>query len=227
MCKDKDVTISQDSGGRAAGRDYYEINYSSKIFKPYKGKIAYQKVHKNVLNWANIKHWLFFSLIISFGIASIVIAILIYSAKNIKIEIFELLYLYTKFFFLIISMSIILFLAKEWYFSGLKISINENEIVLHEKSGDKKINFSNIRSYLKMSDLIGYSIYVYHENKIFPYIEFSVQSVHNANTIEELLLNKIQDSSSSPKTQLQFMPCCMSILHKCREFRRRSVTMAL
>ena len=176
-------------------------NFYSLIFKPLKKEIKNQKVHKNVLNWANIKHWFFVSLISSFGIASIVIAILIYSSKNIEIGIYEL-YLYTKMFFFIISMFIIFFLAKDWYFSGLQISINENEIVLHEKSGDKKINFSDIRSYLKMSDLIGYSIYIYHENKIFPYIEFSVQSVHMANAIEELLLNKIQDSSSSPKTQL-------------------------
>ncbi|MDD2653016.1 MAG: hypothetical protein PHX44_08205 [Sulfurimonas sp.] len=174
--------------------------YSLKIIKPYKGKIENRKVHKNVLNWSNIAPLFFLSLIGSLSSASIIVAIpKIYFSKN--FEIYDLS-LFTLIFSIIILIIIILTLTKRWYFSGLQISINENEIVLHEKSGDKKINFSNIRSYLKMSDLIGYSIYVYHENKIFPYIEFSVQSVHMANAIEELLLNKIQDSSSSPKTQL-------------------------
>lgn len=174
--------------------------YSLKIIKPYKGKIENRKVHKNVLNWSNIAPLFFLSLIGSLSSASIIVAIpKIYFSKN--FEIYDLS-LFTLIFSIIILIIIILTLTKRWYFSGLEISINENEIVLHEKSGDKKINYSDIRSYLKMSDLIGYSIYIYHENKISPYIEFSVQSVHDANTIEELLLNKIQDSSSSPKTQL-------------------------
>lgn len=184
-----------ETGQDFSGAEIDTLNnfYSSKIFKPFKGKIENRKVHKNVLNWANIKGLLFVSLLSSFGIASIVIAILqIYSSKNIGIGIYEL-YLYTKMFFFIIFMFIIFFKFADWYFSDLKISINENEIVLHEKGDDKKINFGNIRSYLKMNDLIGYSIYIYGDDKIFPEIEFSVQSLHLANSIEELLLNKIKD----------------------------------
>lgn len=195
--------IAKNNGNNALnnfGTQLSNTFYNSLIFKPLKKEIKHQKVYKNVLNWANVKHYFFVSLISSFGVAGIVTAILqIYSLKNIGI--YEL-FLYTKMFFFIISMFIIFFLTKEWYFSGLRISINESEIVLHEKSSDKKINYSNIRSYLKMSDLIGYSIYVYHDNEIFPKIEFSVQTVHLANTIEELLLNKINNSSSFPKTQL-------------------------
>ncbi|MDQ1267726.1 MAG: hypothetical protein QG567_1497 [Campylobacterota bacterium] len=195
--------IEKNNGNNALNNFGTQVSntfYNSLIFKPLKKEIKHQKVYKNVLNWANVKHYFFVSLISSFGVAGIVTAILqISSLKNIGI--YEL-FLYTKMFFFIISMFIIFFLTKEWYFSGLHISINESEIVLHEKSSDKKINYSNIRSYLKMSDLIGYSIYVYHDNEIFPKIEFSVQTVHLANTIEELLLNKINNSSSFPKTQL-------------------------
>lgn len=182
-----------ETGQDFSGAEIDTLNnfYSSKIFKPFKGKIENRKVHKNVLNWANIKGLLFVSLLSSFGIAIFALAILkIYS--DIKIGMYEL-YLYTKMFFFIIFVPIIFFKSVQWYFSDLKISINENEIVLHEKGDDKKINFGNIRSYLKMNDLIGYSIYIYGDDKIFPEIEFSVQSLHLANSIEELLLNKIKD----------------------------------
>ena len=105
---------------------------------------------------------------------------------------------------LIFSMMIFIFLLflslLGKYRPKLNLEIEENQINIGEldKNGQYIANkfyntifYQDIRSFYKEKSLIGYSFHIYKINQLMPSFRFNTESIHIANSVEELLLSKI------------------------------------
>lgn len=91
--------------------------------------------------------------------------------------------------FLFLSILISLFWAIGTILGYIEITINENELKL-KSSKEQKIEFSKIRSFLKIDNMSSYSFYIYELNKTKPIFKFKIFSTHESLATEELLISK-------------------------------------
>ena len=84
---------------------------------------------------------------------------------------------------------------------SIRIGTIDSKKIFREDKYYKEIEFKEIRSIYKKKNLFGYTFYLYHINEIFPYIRFNTESIHVANTINELIAYKIMEDSSSEKKE--------------------------
>ena len=71
---------------------------------------------------------------------------------------------------------------------------SQSELILNESSlflKDVEIPYDKIRSILKRKTLIGYSIDIYKEDKIFPVVELDFLTIHEGNAVYELIISEI------------------------------------
>jgi len=84
---------------------------------------------------------------------------------------------------------------------SMKIGRMDSKNILREDKYYKKIEYKEIRSIYKKKNLFGYTFNLYHINHIFPYIRFNTESIHVANTINELITYKIIEGNSLDKKE--------------------------
>lgn len=158
--------------------------YSNKIFIPLKfeGKkeitiLAY----RNIFN--NFKLFSFSILTFIFIFASIFLAPFgVY--KNIFLFVNSIIYMFLIGMFIYL---VAFFILKLGY--KRKLMLTEKMLII--KNDNQMISYKEIRSIVKKSNFLSYSLYIYKRNEIFPYIQFDVDSMHEANAIYELITNNI------------------------------------
>jgi len=66
------------------------------------------------------------------------------------------------------------------------------------KYDDTILLYEDVRSVLKIKDLIGYSIFIYSVDEIFPVIEFNLETIHEANAMNDFIIQKIKAHPTNP-----------------------------
>lgn len=163
--------------------------YSSVIFKPMQiNKNIKLRVFHNFLNPIYLSH-LCFALFLSSFIAISLFNYLFEFQFSIK-EYF----LAVGFIFLLLSVFFLLLLFAMRYFPVIHLTIQKEEIILEQKGKNILIlKYSEMRSLLKMKDLIGYSINLYKIDEIYPYLSFNIENIHAANAIEQLIVSSLKN----------------------------------
>jgi len=96
-----------------------------------------------------------------------------------------------KGYFVAVFLCIILLLIKKFVGKKNYFTLEDDKVILKFKE-NIELNYFDIRSYLTVKALYGYSIYIYEIDKILPEIEFNIESIHEVNAIEEFLSYKLQ-----------------------------------
>lgn len=86
---------------------------------------------------------------------------------------------------------VIFFIIKHLPKYKRKLIFMDKSIHFKYKTGDKKIKYKEIRDVVKIKNLLSYSLYIYKIDNNYAYLEFDVDSLDDANSIEKLLINKI------------------------------------
>ncbi|MGE4511376.1 MAG: hypothetical protein AB7D43_09780 [Sulfurimonadaceae bacterium] len=179
--------VAQNFKGAAIG--YQNNFYSSIRVKPLQIKDTFQmSVYKNSINKIEVASLLFGALLLSLVY---LFFILILDIEPFSSEPFKSVF----FLFLIISGFFISLSFCSRYFSEMQLTINKDGFKLKKGKEDIALKYSEIRSLLKMKDLVGYSINIYKDNDIKPIISFNTECIHTANAIEELILYHITSRS--------------------------------
>jgi len=162
--------------------------YSNTQFKSFNQQsINKIKCHQNLLTISNIKNWTFF---IFFGISLLVF----FSDINSEIEYHPFISFVIAVIFISIPFIILSFIfAFVIQFSKYKtLSITEFGF----KFDEKILLFEDIRSVLKIKDLIGYSIFIYSIDEIFPVIQFNLETVHESNAMNDFIIKSIENKNN-------------------------------
>jgi hypothetical protein len=166
--------------------------YSSVIFKPMQiNKNIKLRVFHNFLNPIYLSH-LYFALFLSSFVAIALLNYLLGFQFNIK-EYF----LAVGFIFLLLSVFFLLLLFVMRYFPMMYLTIQKEEIILEQKGKNILIlKYNEMRSLLKMKDLIGYSINLYKIDEIYPCLSFNIENIHAANAIEQLITSSLKNEKT-------------------------------
>lgn len=77
------------------------------------------------------------------------------------------------------------------------LTIQKEEIILEQKGKNILIlKYNEMRSLLKMKDLIGYSINLYKIDEIYPCLSFNIENIHAANAIEQLITSSLKNEKT-------------------------------
>ena len=188
-----DIQKIEDNHGQIAqnvsgDQIYKQINnfYSSIIFKSLQIKNELKiKVFHNFINKIDLSRLIFSAFLSSFFVVLFFIYYLGFEPNIIEF----LQSVVFVFFILSIFFTAILFFMR--YFPALYLVIHKNKIELKQKNKEVTIKYDEIRSILKMKDLVGYSIYIYKKDELYPYISFNTECIHTANALEQLIINKV------------------------------------
>lgn len=193
MGKNEGITITQGKKGRAAGRDFIENNfYSSVLFKPLKieGELK-RKVFHDYINKIEVVRLTSMTFIVSFFMTIFYVYFFDFEPNIIEF-LQSVVFVFVIFSIFLLS---IFFFAR--YFNAMDLILKDETITLtQKKKEDVVLKYDQIRSLLKMKDLVGYSINLYSTEEIEPCISFNTESIHIANAVEELIINKIKDSAA-------------------------------
>lgn len=161
--------------------------YSSLIFKPLKIKDELKiRVFHNYINKVDLARTLFGLFIGSFFASTFFIYYL-----DFKPNIIEYIQV-TLFIFVVLSLFITLLLFTMRYFPAMYLMLNEETVTQKIKGKeDVVLMYNEIRSLLKMKDLVGYSINIYPINELYPKISFNTECIHTANAVEQLVSDRI------------------------------------
>lgn len=161
--------------------------YSSIIFKPLKINDELKiRVFHNYINKIDLSRLIFSAFLSSFFVVVFFIYYIGFEPNIIEF----LQSVVFVFFILSIFFCAILFFMR--YFPALYLVIHQDSISLKQKNKeDITIKYEEIRSILKMKDLVGYSIYVYKKDELYSYISFNTECIHVANAVEQLIINKV------------------------------------
>lgn len=168
-------------------------NYTNFKFKALKLNDQLDiKVHPTILNIFVFKELFLVIFFLSLACIYLIVSPLFNSSflAQVHINYFQffgysiLLFFFINFVFLVFLYIGILI---KWGISSKLLIITDSSI----KLGQKELQFKDIRSMMKKKDLVGFSIYIYKVDEIYPTLEFNVESIHLANAIEEIILNKL------------------------------------
>ncbi|MFV7791323.1 hypothetical protein ACNO6Z_10785 [Aliarcobacter lanthieri] len=196
LLKDKNNIEIDDNSGQVAGAvqgDQIQINNYSK--KTFKSLINYDKEIKikEQLTTKQERKVIFRTLFV----AAFILPILVMYAlgDNFISEVFKnYIYAYIPFF---IFFSI--FVSPLYYVPNLiskrgKLKVNDDHLVFSfGKRNIKIIYFKDIRSYIKETESIGFSFFIYPLDDIYPIVSFYVENIHEIDAIDTLLTNKINE----------------------------------
>jgi len=190
-----DIQKIEDNHGQIAqnvsgDQIYKQINnfYSSIIFKSLQIKKDELKIRvfHNYINKIDLSRLIFSAFLSSFFVVGFFIYYIGFEPNIIEF----LQSVVFVFFILSIFFTAILFFMR--YFPSLHLIIHQDSTGLEQKNKeDIIIKYDEIRSILKMKDLVGYSIYIYKKDELYPYISFNTECVHTANAVEQLIINKV------------------------------------
>lgn len=218
--KDNNIDTAFDLKGALIGKQY-NIYQSYKTFKTinFHKKIKI-KVKKHFLDKQEITHAVFS---LFFGILIIVMPFLIFYFE-LKLDVIQFvlitLVLFAIFSFLFIFF---VFIVSNIFTGYLKFEKSYNKfifwneqnkleirkikfkkfsityekemyIVIEFKDYQKKVPINQIRGYMKNKSILGYAFYIYHINNLYPIIQFNIESIHVANTLEDLLEHTVSSS---------------------------------
>ncbi|MDN5069914.1 hypothetical protein O8C76_02580 [Aliarcobacter butzleri] len=155
------------------------------IFRPFKLENSAEtkiEIRKQFLDNQNIRFYAFFSLVFVMTIFYIFDFEIL--GFNLDLESFIILLGY-------VSLLIFNFFTFSIIFNKGELEIEENKILIKFRKNQKEIEYSQIRSILKQTTMVGHIIYIFKEDNIQPYLQFNVDSIHTALTIEQLIISKI------------------------------------
>ena len=193
--------IDENFGNNAFNNNGLQIGqqnnfYSLKIMNSLKIKEDLEiKVYKNVINKIEISNLLFGAFLMSL---IYLVFVWLFDIKPYSTEFIRTLI----FLFLIISGIFIFLSFFSRYFSSMQLTLNEEAVKLKKGEKDIVLKYSEIRSILKMKDLVGYSINIYKIDEINPSISFNTESIHFANAINELIVNHITNEKNKNRQKL-------------------------
>lgn len=191
MGENEGVTITQGENCRASGRDYIENNfYSSIIFKSLKINNELKIiVFHDYINKTDVTRLTSMTFIMSFFMT--IFYVYFFDFEPNIIEFLQSV----VFVFVIFSIFLLSIFFFTRYFNAMDLILKDETITLtQKKKEDVILKYTQIRSLLKMKDLVGYSINLYSTDKIEPCISFNTESIHTANAVEELIINKIRNN---------------------------------
>lgn len=204
----EEYTLGNDSVGKVDGSSNIGIQnnfngvYSVKPIELSESDNKIQVFGYSYSDWDNILEYFFVSIIISF--CFLLLSSWSADAYNI-VSIANIMKLTVIILIVFVGLSLWDKYRKRLYLEirthSIRIGTIDSKKIFREDKYYKKIEFKEIRSIYKKKNLFGYTFYLYHINKIFPYIRFNTESIHVANTINELIAYKIMEDSSSEKKE--------------------------
>jgi hypothetical protein len=99
----------------------------------------------------------------------------------------------------ILMLTLVLFLFITGYLIYVYFKRKKVELIINQTNislGNKKIEYNKIRSILKRKTLIHYSIDIYKIDSILPVAEIDFITIHEANSVNELIISKIKNLQS-------------------------------
>lgn len=156
--------------------------FSTLNFKKFTPEILSIRAYRRVFPYGSVVEVL---LLMFFNASFVISPILLYTLPT-HFQISH--YLQLSLFFFIVGIFILMVLFVVVRHRGMfTLHIDKDGLEIE----GRKVRFVEIRAVMKHKDPIGYSLYIYGGEQILPVALFAVDSIHEANAIEQVVLGKM------------------------------------